>query len=102
MVCVASVEVAVAADVGVEQGLAVRGRRRAWSVEAVAEDRGDGIVGQHPDLDSAQADRLGPLSGGAANRRKMPMQVRKPCSGCGRRDRTARINASVCGPKSRA
>ena len=59
-------EVAGAADIGVQQGLAVRGRRRAWSVEAVAEDRGDGIVGQHPDLDGAQADRLGPVSGQAA------------------------------------
>ena len=30
------------------------------------------------------------------------MQVRKPCSGCGRRASTARISASVFGPMSRA
>jgi hypothetical protein len=59
-------EVAGAADVGVQKRLAVRGGRRAWAVEAVTQDRGDGIVGQDADLDRAQADGLGAVSGQAA------------------------------------
>src|SRR5664279_6288475 len=54
-----SMEVAGAADVVVQQGRAVRGLRRRLLVEPVFEDRGDGGVRQHPDLDGAPADRLG-------------------------------------------
>ena len=90
--------VARAANVVVQQRRAVRGSRRRRLVDPVIEDRADRGVGQRADLDSALADRLGSGGINAASRRSTPRQVRKPCSGCGRRASIAMISPSVFGP----
>ena len=60
------VKIAGTADVLVQQGRALRGLRARRSVQPVPQDRGDAVVGQHPDLDRAQAHCLGAVGGQAA------------------------------------
>ena len=94
-------EVARAADIGVvDHCRALCLARRA--IEVVGEDGSNALVVERADRDGAGSNPSARAGLSPRKRRKMPRQVRKPCSGCGRWASTARISPSVSGPIERA
>ena len=75
-------------------GAAVRARR----VELAGKEGGDALAVEDAQFDGSGRDRL--EAGGSRPRkaRRMPRQVRNPCSGWGRLSSTALIKPSVFGP----
>ena len=96
-----SMEVAGAAQVGMvdhRRGLGLA----LGAIEVVGEDGGEALVGERADRDSPGRDRFRRAGSSPRNSRRIPRQVRKPCSGWGRALSTAMTSPSVFGPIERA
>lgn len=90
-------EIALTADVAVAQGLVVGRLVEESAIEAALEDRTDRGDGASLDEDAASAGGIDARIELLASDR-IPRQVRKPCSGCGRASMTTWKNAAVDGP----
>src|SRR4051812_31118007 len=92
---VLSMEVAGAAEIGMVDD---RVLGRGFAIGPVGDDGGDALVGERADGDGACRDDLARSGAMSLNRRRMPRQVRKPCSGWGRLARMAMTSPSALGP----